>query len=241
MQVRETNDPRYQDDDVRFRNTYYFRVYDYCMDEDTDAVKDSDKLFVTKKFKMTKKRIIADALYRFRVTGKADSLFTDIRFEAGKLKASEIDRFGARAKVECKPGSPGCTLVAPQAQTDSAPATDAEKTLSNRCSNNSKPLRKSFQVAGPEGEVEFDQDERFVIAMGSGISPISDLKELAGHQEAEKTAQNQGVSLALSQELTRILNAKRKLSQQPVVSGTDAMKAAIELLGQESTPPESTK
>jgi hypothetical protein len=82
MGVRTGNEPGFEDDDVRFRTTYFFRVFDYCQRPGRVA---DDPNFVK-----------IDSLYRFRMTGKANSLFNDIVFESGTLKAQEIDPLGAK-------------------------------------------------------------------------------------------------------------------------------------------------
>lgn len=74
MQVDKGKHPRNADENVRFRTTYYFRVYDRC--PGTDDVK-------------------VDSLYRFRMTGKANALSTNVKFESGTLKAYQIDPFGS--------------------------------------------------------------------------------------------------------------------------------------------------
>ena len=81
MEVRTANEPKYEDDHVRFRTTYFFRVFDYCHMPGTSAA-DSP-------------HIRADSLYRFRMTGKAEALTNDVVFESGTLKSYEIDPFGA--------------------------------------------------------------------------------------------------------------------------------------------------
>jgi len=79
--VRKGNDPRYQDEDVAFRNTYYFRVFDHCKakanGQGYEGVPE------------------VDSLYRFRMTGKADTLWNEVRFESGTLKSWEIDPLGS--------------------------------------------------------------------------------------------------------------------------------------------------
>lgn len=84
MQVRDGLDPRYQDDDARFRTVYYFRVFEYCEDKGED-----------KNNGIPKKVIQKDNLYRFLMTGKGSSLWNDIHFESGTLQQSQIDPFGA--------------------------------------------------------------------------------------------------------------------------------------------------
>lgn len=81
MQVDNTMHPKHEDKDVRFRATYYFRVFDDCSDK-------------------TKRQV--DTLYRFRMTGKAQSLTTQVRFESGTLTASQIDPLGAAVAYDEK-------------------------------------------------------------------------------------------------------------------------------------------
>lgn len=80
MQVRDGITPENVDKQVRFRTTYYFRVFDSCLNRD-----DPDQVKIP----------LADTLYRFRMTGKANAATQKIRFESGTLKAQEIDPFGA--------------------------------------------------------------------------------------------------------------------------------------------------
>ena len=87
MEVRAGVDPRNQDDDVRFRTTYYFRVFDFCQ---ANEPKD--------------RRVILDSLYRFRMTGKANALFSKVHFESGSLHKSEIDPFGANIEFDDQSG-----------------------------------------------------------------------------------------------------------------------------------------
>lgn len=83
-QLRSGLDPQHQDTDVRFRTTYYFRTFDHCYNQ---ALHGQDKSVV---------EVIpgTDTLYRYRMTGQAHSLTTDVKFEAGTLRADEIDPFG---------------------------------------------------------------------------------------------------------------------------------------------------
>lgn len=90
MQVRAGVDPRHQDDDVRFRTTYYFRVFDVCRDRNGKA------LSVTPQ---------GDSLYRFRMTGKAKGgLASHVHFESGILHKTEIDPFGSSIIFDDKLG-----------------------------------------------------------------------------------------------------------------------------------------
>lgn len=89
MRVRSGVDPRYQDDKVRFRTTYYFRVFDVCRDLNGNMAKGLPQ---------------HDSLYRFRMTGKSSSVFTQVRFESGILHKTEIDPFGASVVFDDKLG-----------------------------------------------------------------------------------------------------------------------------------------
>ena len=82
MRVRAGIDPRNQDDNVRFRSTYYFRVFDVCRNPDNGEVEVHGPPQL-------------DSLYRFRMTGKASSFFSRVHFESGTLHKSEIDPFGS--------------------------------------------------------------------------------------------------------------------------------------------------
>ena len=91
MLVRQGASPAYVDDDVVFRTTYYFRVFDYCeqrkrVDYHHTGIDDPEHRLYT---------VLKDAMYRFTMTGKADALFTAIHFESGTLKHYEIDPLGS--------------------------------------------------------------------------------------------------------------------------------------------------
>ena len=89
VHVRTGDDPRYQDEGVRFRTTYYFRVFDPC---GSTACKPEDE-------KAGLCRPKNDSLYRFRLTGKAGAL-ASVHFEAGTLMAHEIDPFGTQVAYD---------------------------------------------------------------------------------------------------------------------------------------------
>lgn len=94
MHVRNGVDPRNQDDDVRFRTTYYFRVFDVC-DDDAESQEPKASSY--------RKRIVSDSLYRFTMTGKASSL-SNVHFESGTLQSSDIEPFGASVAFDAKSG-----------------------------------------------------------------------------------------------------------------------------------------
>lgn len=81
MQVRSGASPTHQDDNVRFRTTYYFRVLSSCGDKLSESSKPSG--------------LETDSLYRFRMTGKANALTTRIHFESGLLHKDLVDPFGS--------------------------------------------------------------------------------------------------------------------------------------------------
>lgn len=77
--IRTGSDPRFQDKNVAFRTTYYFRVFDYCKGQDGKHPNVP----------------ASDGLYRFTMTGKANTSMNNIKFESGSLKSWEIDPLGA--------------------------------------------------------------------------------------------------------------------------------------------------
>lgn len=99
--VGEGANPFHVDKDVAFRTTYYFRVFDYCVARKLKSQKFKDVVVP-----------LTDSLYRFRMTGKANTLLSNINFESGTLKAWEIDPFGA--KVEYDPESRRVRIISPR-------------------------------------------------------------------------------------------------------------------------------
>lgn len=78
--VRTGEDPRYQDKDVAFRTTHYFRVFDYCYNEHQKQSRQYPK---------------TSGLYRFKMTGKSNTHNNIVKFESGALKSWELDPLGA--------------------------------------------------------------------------------------------------------------------------------------------------
>ena len=91
MHVRAGIDPRNQDDQVRFRSTYYFWVFDVCRNPDNGKVKEDGPPW-------------HDSLYRFRMTGKASSFLSQVHFESGTLHKSAIDPFGSKVVFDTNLG-----------------------------------------------------------------------------------------------------------------------------------------
>ncbi|MBI4382662.1 MAG: hypothetical protein HY579_01345 [Nitrospinae bacterium] len=253
MEVRAGMDPKYEDEDVRFRAVHYFRVFDYCEGSGVRTIK-------------------ADSLYRFRMTGKADSLFNKVRFESGTLDRSEIDPFGATVEYDKETNrfrhvtaeeakkdvadqkklskikelatiyqelskgstppatSPSLAQIDAKIKTildDLVPSTSANtnkgtgndssgdnqaKTGTAACAEE-KPLKRGFQLLGPEGWTTFDQDQRLALAMSSTASPlISTLRQISALVLNEK-AQGAEALLPLVAERLRISHAERSLEK----------------------------
>lgn len=93
MHVRLGGEPHHQDDDVLFRTTYYFRVFDFCEDQGTGN-------------QGTGRQIKSDSLYRFKMTGKSDARINKVRFESGTLYAWQIDPFGSAIEFDKDTGKP---------------------------------------------------------------------------------------------------------------------------------------
>ena len=91
--VREGANPFHIDKDVVFRTTYYFRTFDYCVARRLKR-SEFEKVIVP----------LTDSLYRFRMTGKANSLLSDVKFESGTLMAWEIEPFGAKVEYDHQSG-----------------------------------------------------------------------------------------------------------------------------------------
>lgn len=90
MQVTQGTAPQYVDKNVRFRTTYFFRVFDYCYD-----VKAASKSLP-----------VADSLYRFVMTGQGNPYANSVNFESGTLTAAQIDPFGASVEPDKETGRP---------------------------------------------------------------------------------------------------------------------------------------
>ncbi|MBF0179833.1 MAG: hypothetical protein HQM03_07390 [Magnetococcales bacterium] len=72
MEVRTGSEPKYEDEDVRFRTVYYIRVVNNC--EEYSKVKE-------------------DTFFRFIMRGKAGSLTNKVLFESGVLHRDQIEGF----------------------------------------------------------------------------------------------------------------------------------------------------
>lgn len=85
MHVANGTSPEKSDINVRFRTTYYFRVFDFCWSTNASIGPSTYKQIVPE----------TDTLYRYRMTGKASALGNQIKFESGTLDKNKIDPFGA--------------------------------------------------------------------------------------------------------------------------------------------------
>lgn len=118
LHVTHSEDPKFIDRDVRFRTDYFFRVFDYCT-----APKRQDGNGPAQDNPLANILPSSDALYRYRMTGRASALATKIRFESGVLKDWQIDPWGARVSYD-QEGAPQFQ-PAPAAIRPTAPAEDA--------------------------------------------------------------------------------------------------------------------
>lgn len=223
-------DPEYQDDEVRFRTTYYLRVFDLCpVDQDTTPGAYEDRMGALTARKMGKLELVKDSLLRFRMTGQASALFSDLHFESGVLGADEIDPFGktidydeARKKFEAFNGSQ---------QRYGAVRTDGVNSA-EKCPGGD-PLNRRFYLLGPEGVRELDHNERLIMAMYMNAKPlINSMKQLAG-QKANKDAEallpfDRELSKARAESALAILKDKEAFAKEP--GGLPSSKALGERL-----------
>ena len=87
------------------------------------------------------------------------------------------------------------------------------KTASIQCPTDA-PVRRGFQVLGPEGWRTFDQDERLLVAMSSSASPlVSTLKDLSGRVlNARDNPEAELLPIAIEQK--RLAEAGRALDRE---------------------------
>jgi hypothetical protein len=100
MELVKGVEPANEDTDVRFRTTYYFRVFDVCDKQGIgEAATQQASLFPPER-PSGQLRVLKDSIYRFRMTGKASSLFSKVNFESGTLASYQIDPFGANVAFD---------------------------------------------------------------------------------------------------------------------------------------------
>ena len=85
MHVTNGIAPQEVDKNVRFRTTYYFRVFDYCYSANATIDGGEYRKIVPE----------TDTLYRYRMSGQASALGNQIHFESGTLQQAQIDPFGS--------------------------------------------------------------------------------------------------------------------------------------------------
>jgi hypothetical protein len=108
LRVNQGEHPANQDEQVRFRTTYYFRVVDSCNMEEgrsPHSATNGDSNYRTSLTAFNvrttgKLKIVSDSLYRFRMTGKASALFARIHFESGVLRTEQIDPLGSQISFD---------------------------------------------------------------------------------------------------------------------------------------------
>ena len=83
------------------------------------------------------------------------------------------------------------------------------------------PVRRGFQILGPEGWRTFDQDERLILAMSSDSKPlISTLTELS-NRVLNAQARPEAILLPLAEERLKLSDADRTLREQMVAERTE--------------------
>lgn len=101
MRIDLAEHPALQDEQVRFRTTYYFRIVDSCKVQEGKNYNDyvtGENPFQVRQY--GKLKIVSDTLYRFRMTGKSSALFANIRFESVVLRSEQIDPFGSQVALD---------------------------------------------------------------------------------------------------------------------------------------------
>ena len=212
--VGEGADPFQIDKDVAFRTTYYFRVFDYC---------------VARKLKNDKFNEVVvpltDSLYRFRMSGKANTLISDVKFESGTLKAWEVDPFGA--KVEYDPESRRVRVISPHEV-----ATDARRAAIIRDVRKMLKLRDELNALPKKGESSPPTIDGGVLgALDNGLkSKIEQLTRLSSgpyvdnfDPSASTPLSDEQRSALLKDELTKVLAAAfPKVSVEDIRAIVDA-------------------
>ena len=162
MQVREGDDPHYEDEDVAFRTTYYFRVFDSC------AGADSSEAAYTQVPRI-------DSLYRFRMTGKASTIGKKIQFESGTLKSYEIDPFGADVIYDKNTGK---LRFVSQQESDQRAKREAALDDFERLLKRYKELTR---------EADTDRQEAVNAAIKAAVAAITEAEGVADSQERTRT------------------------------------------------------
>ena len=185
-QVGAGLDPTYQDEDVRFRTTYYMRVYELCtVDDGGDSSREYEARYALTSLKKGVPRIVKDSLYRFRMTGQSSALYSNLHFESGVLGAHEIDAFGSTINYDAENAK---FTIPDNATSGASPSTPADRAQEGWCPNGSAAEKKFF-LLGPQGVRTLNLNDRLVMAMYTDSKPlIGALKRLSNQQSAEITS-----------------------------------------------------
>jgi hypothetical protein len=218
MNVSNGLEPENADRNVRFQSTYYFRAFDYCWMAKSKSVDGKPYREIVPE---------TDVIYRYRLTGRASALGNKTQFESGTLDAKTIDPFGKSVRFDKandlfmksdgssssggkeeaptggKTNSAETTPGSPQAETP--PAADGYCTLKDRM--------RGFQIMGPEGMRDFDQNSRLIVAMHSSAEPLIDtLNEYSGRLLKPRVNPAEQL-LPLARESNLVLKAEAELDQ----------------------------
>jgi hypothetical protein len=135
--------------------------------------------------KSGKLELIKDSLLRFRMTGQASALFSNLHFESGVLGADEIDPFGKT--VDYNEAKKQFDAFNGGLQQRGVTRTD-EGSTTEKCSNG-EPFSRRFYLLGPEGIQELNSNDRLIMAMYMNAKPlINSLKYFSG-QRANREAE----------------------------------------------------
>lgn len=202
FQIGNSISPHYEDQDVLFRTTYYLRVFDICRVDESGRTANYER--GTAKLlhrQIGPYRILKDSLYRFRMTGQAQGLLNDVRFESGTLREYQIDPFGRTVEFDEKLKRFRSPDSHPTQQGPNSSNTDQPKTLqptvppqgnTDLCPTG-QVHDAQFYLLGPEGVKKLDPSERLIMAMSTDGKPlVSALQRIAGikaQAEAEGDAQ----------------------------------------------------
>ena len=176
MSVRAGLDPKYVDDHVRFRARYYYTVIEHCGQDG-------------KKLPADKQNI---TLYRYTLTGKAPSLFSTVKFEAGLMPTEIVEKFGTKLRDNGElqePGNNGAKIVnvdqmnvtqmtVAQMNVGKMSVGEKDTELSNGVLNSGKPNSKDNHcydeifISGPEGTIRDDDTQSLVLSMTTSASPL---------------------------------------------------------------------
>jgi hypothetical protein len=188
--INNDSTPSLQDENVRFRTTYFLRVFDLCnLDEGIPPTTTYERRLgaFTSRTKQSL-RIVKDSLYRFRMTGQASALYSNIRFESGILRANQIDPFTTKVQFNEKQKSFEVNEVASADSASRSPLSSSGTNKPNPCPDSS-PTQTQFYLLGPEGVRKLEPDDRLIMAMSSDAKPlISALERLSGQRGRENDA-----------------------------------------------------